>query len=259
MAPPLVFVHGMWSTPATFDRLRARLELAGHVTYAPALPLHDRDVTLPSPVELGRTTVDDYVRFLVAEIETLSEPPVIIGHSMGGMLAQAVAARVPHAGLVLLSTAATATTGKPALSSLRTVAAVVTRWGWWHEPTLPDPDQARWGIFNGVPTAIADAELALLVWDSGRVLAEMTLPSLSRSGATRVDYARLGKPALVIVGSEDRITVPSISRETARRLAGAVDYHEIAGSGHWLFWGAVELQIGVLIADWLGQFATDPV
>ncbi len=254
MAPPLVFVHGMWSTPATFTRLRARLEAEGHVTHAPVLPWHDRDAGLPPCAELGRVTIEDYANFLVAEIDKLAAPPVIIGHSMGGLLAQIVAARVPHAGVVLLSTAATATTASLALSTVRSVAKVVTRWGWWNEPTMVDPDQARWGIYNGVPNDIADAEIAQLVWDSGRVLAEMTLPSLSATGATRVNYARLGQPALVIVGTEDRITVPAISRATARALTGTVDYHEIAGSGHWLFWGATELRVGALIGDWLKQF-----
>ena len=254
MKPPLVFVHGMWSTPATFSRLRTRLEADGFVTHAPVLPWHDRDVGLPPPAELGRVTIEDYARFLVSEIEKLPAPPVIVGHSMGSMLAQIVAARVPHAGIILLSTAATATTATMALSTIHSVGKVLTRWGWWHEPTLPDPDQARWGIFNGVPADIADAEMAHLVWDSGRVLAEMTLPSLSSTGATRVNYTRLNQPALVVVGTEDRITVPSISRATARALTGTVDYHEIAGSGHWLFWGAIELQLGSLIADWLKQF-----
>ena len=258
MAQVLFFIHGMWSTPATFDRLRARLEADGHTTRAPVLPWHDRDAGLPPPAELGRVTIEDYARFLVTEIEKLTAqglaPPVIIGHSMGGLLAQIVAARVPNAGIVLLSTAATATTAKSALSTLRTVAKVVTRWGWWHEPTLVDPDQAHWGIYNGVPTDIADAEIAQLVWDSGRVMAEMALPSLSATGATRVNYARLSTPALVIVGTEDRITVPAISRATARALTGTVDYHEIDGSGHWLFWGATELRVGALIGDWLRQF-----
>lgn len=257
MARALVFIHGMWSTPATFDRLRARLEAEGHVTHAPALPWHDRSMALAPAAELGRVTVEGYARYLIAFIEKLPEPPVIIGHSMGGMLAQIAAARVPHAGLVLLATAGTATTGKLAVSTLRSVAKVVTRWGWWHQPTMCDPDQARWGIYNGVPADIADAEIARLVWDSGRVLAEMTLPSLSSTGATRADYSRLAKPTLIIVGTEDRITVPAISRATARRLAGTVDYHEIAGAGHWLFWGATELRVGALISDWLGQFATD--
>ena len=251
---PLVFVHGMWSTPATFDRLRARLEALGHQTVAPALPWHDRDPGLPPPRELGHVTVEDYVRFLVAEIERLPEPPVIIGHSMGAVLAQIVAQRVPHTGLVLLAPAATASTSQLAVSTVRTVARVVTRWGWWNEPTLPDPDQARWGVYNGVPNEIADAEIAALTWDSGRVLAEMVLPSLSTTGATRVNYGKLTAPALVIAGADDRIAVPAIARATARKLAGKVDYHELADTGHWLFWGAVEQRVGGLIEDWLGQF-----
>ncbi len=249
--PPLLFCHGMWSTPATFARLRARFEALGHATFAPALPWHDRDAALPPPPELGRLTVEDYIQFLVAEAARLPAPPVIIGHSMGAMLAQALAARVPHAGLVLLSTAATAATAAVAVSTVRTLAGVVARWGWWQAPTLLGDAGARYGIFNGVATEVASAEIAALVWDSGRVLAEMTLPNLSKTGATRVDYARLDKPALVIVGCADRITIPAISRNTARKLAGVVDYHEIAGAPHWLFAGEIEARVGQYVEDWL--------
>ena len=252
--PPLFFIHGMWSTPATFVRLRARLEGLGYRTHAPALPYHDRDASLPPPPELGVLTVEDYARFLVAEIARLGEPPVIIGHSMGGMLAQIVAARVAHAGLVLLSTAATATTPAIGIGPLRTVGKVLLDWGWWREPTLIEPEPALWGIYNGVPDAVARAEVAALVWDSGRVMAEMLLPNLSKTGATKVDYARLDKPALVIVGCEDRITLPQISRSTARKLRGQVDYHEIPGASHWLFWGETETRVGDWLAGWLGQF-----
>jgi pimeloyl-ACP methyl ester carboxylesterase len=254
MKPPLVFIHGYWSTPATFARLKARFEADGYTVIAPALPYHDRDPSLPPAAEIGTLTVEDYARFLVAEIGKLDAPPIIIGHSMGGMLAQIVAARVPHAGLVLLSTAATATTMVLSLATVRTMGGLMLHWGWWHSPTQIAEPQAMWGIYNGVPDDIARAEYVAHVWDSGRVLAEMTIAGLSSTGATKVDYRRLDKPALVIVGTEDRTTVPDISRATARKLTGTVDYQEIAGSGHWLFWGAIELKVGALIADWLGQF-----
>lgn len=258
MKPPLFCMHGYWSTPATFARLKARFEAQGHVVTAPPLPYHDRDPSLAPAAEIGTLTIEDYARFLVAEIEKLAllglGPPVIIGHSMGGLLAQIVAARVPHAGLVLLSTAATAATMTPSIATIRTMGGLMTKWGWWKAPTQIAPEAAMWGIYNGVPDDIARAEYAAHVWDSGRVLAEMTLPSVSATGATKVDYRRLDKPALVIVGTEDRITVPGISRATARKLAGTVDYHEIAGSGHWLFWGDTERKVGDYIADWLGQF-----
>ncbi len=251
MKPILFCIHGLWATPATFTRLKARFEAAGYEVVTPALPYHDRDPALPPPAEIGTLTVEDYARFLEAEIAKLPAPPVIIGHSMGGMLAQVVAARVAHAGLVLLSTAATATTVVPGLATVRTMAGVVLKWGWWHSPTRIEYAAAKWGIYNGVPEDITRAEFAGLVWDSGRVVAEMTLPTLSATRATTVDYSRLDKPALLIVGSEDRITLPGISRATARKLKGPIDYHEIPGAPHWLFWGDLEVKVGDYIAAWL--------
>lgn len=259
MKPPLYFIHGMWSTPATFARMRGRLEAQGHATYAATLPFHDRDPSLPLPAELGSLTVEDYTRAVIADLARLPAPPVLIGHSMGGMLAQIVATRVEHRGLVLLSTAATAATPAIGIGPLRSVGSIVSKWGWWRQPTLLPAEAARWGVFNGVPADIAAAEIAALVWDSGRVLAEMVLPSLSKTGATRVDHARLTRPALVVTGADDRIVPAAVSRATARRLAGPVDYHELPATGHWLFWGDVERRVGGLIADWLDQFDGDAV
>lgn len=254
LKPTLFCIHGYWATPATFTGLKTRFEAAGYRVVTPALPFHDRDPALPPPPGLGAVTIEDYAGFLVAEIAQIAGPVILVGHSMGGMLAQIVAARVAHAGLVLLSTAATASTAVPALNTIRTMAGVVLKWGWWAEPTRIDYDHWRWGIGNGVPEAIARAEYAALVWDSGRVMAEMTLPGLSTTGATKIDYSKLDKPALVIVGAEDRTTVPGISRATARKLKGTVDYHEIADCGHWLFWGETEVRVGDWVAEWLGQF-----
>lgn len=250
LKPPVLLIHGMWSTPATFDRLRPALEAAGHRTHAPAVLFHDRPVSLPPAPALGTLSITAYVDHLVAEAGKLGAPPVIIGHSMGGLLAQMVAQRIPHAGLVLLSPAAAANAQSFGLDPFRTLKNVVLKWGWWEQPTLVDEAGARWGIFNGVPEDVTQREIAALVWDSGRVLAEMALPPLF-GNVTRVDHARLDRPALVLVGLEDRITPPGIARATARQLAGEVDYHELPGVPHWIFWGAVEERVTTLVLDWL--------
>jgi len=254
LKPTLFCIHGLWATPATFNGLKARFEAAGYRVVAPALPFHDRDPSLPPPPALGELTVEDYAAFLVTEVQRIEGPVILVGHSMGGMLAQIIATRVPYTGLILLSPAATAGTAVPALDTIRTMLGVVTKWGWWEDPTRIDYDRWRWGIGNGLPEAIARSEYGALVWDSGRVIAEMTLPNLSATRATKVDYKKLDKPALVIVGADDRTTVPGISRATARKLAGTVDYHEIPDCGHWLFWGETQIRIGDWIAEWLGQF-----
>ncbi|MGI4876470.1 MAG: alpha/beta hydrolase [Janthinobacterium lividum] len=248
---PVFFVHGMWSTPAVFARLRARLALTGRPTFAPVLPYHDRAPDIVPPPELGTTSVEDYVAFLAAEIALLPEPPIIAGHSMGGFLAQAVAARVGAPGLILFSPAATASTNVPAITPVRTMMEVITKGKWWERPTKIDADHARWGIYNEVPAAVADAEIAALVWDSGRVLFEMALPFLARTGSTRIDHSRLTMPTLTITGDRDRITPSAIARATARRIAGPIDYHELAGASHWLWWGAVEERVGDIVEGWL--------
>ena len=84
----------MWSVPSVFVRLRAAMEAEGYETLAPALPFHYRDPGLPPAEGLGRLGIEDYVAFLADIIRGLKVPPVIIGHSMGGLLAQCVAARV---------------------------------------------------------------------------------------------------------------------------------------------------------------------
>ncbi len=248
----------MWSTPAVFDRLREPLAAAGHTVHAPALPFHDRPASLPPAEALGSLSITAYVDFLVAEAGKLGAPPVILGHSMGGLLAQLVAVRVPHAGLVLLSPGGAANAQAFSLDPLRTLKNVMLRWGWWEKPMLRDEAGARWGIFNGVPEPVFQAEMAAQVWESGRVLAEMAFPQLF-GNVTQVDYARLTRPALVIVGSDDRITTPGTARATARNLSGGnggvVDYHELPGASHWLFWGAVEQQVAGLVGDWLATLA----
>jgi pimeloyl-ACP methyl ester carboxylesterase len=241
----------MWGTPHLWSGLRAHFEALGHATSVPALPFHDADPGAPPDPKLGTTGIADYVDAIVADARAAPATPVIIGHSMGGMLAQLVAAKVQPQGLVLLSPAGTAQTARPSWSALKTMAGVMTGRSWWNSPTRIDRDRARWGIFNSVPPEIAEAEIDRLVWDSGRVTWQMGLPWLDRTRAATVDYARLTMPALVVVGEEDRITPVSIARATARELRGPVDYRELPGAGHWLFHEPVVSEAAGLIEGFL--------
>ncbi|MGL4543260.1 MAG: alpha/beta hydrolase [Polymorphobacter sp.] len=249
--PALYFIHGMWSTPAVWDAMRERFEAAGFVTHAACLPLHDRAPNLPPPPELGLMTIQDYVDFLVVDIAQLGDVPIIIGHSLGGFLAQAVAMRVQPPALVLLSPGPSATTGTLALNPLRSLAGVLRHWGWWKKPTLLDAAGARFGVYNGVPGDVADAEIKALVWDSGRVLFELSLPGIAKAPAATINFDRLKMPVLVITGSDDRITTAAVARATARAIGSNVDYHELPDTGHWLFHGATGTRVGELIETWL--------
>lgn len=251
--PPLLLVHGMWGRPSTFATLRAELEAAGLRTSAPALPFHDVPPGAPAPPALASLRLAAYVEALAGEVAALGERPVLLGHSLGGLLVQLVAARVGAAGLILLAPAPSAQTLRPSLAQLRTLGRVTLGWGWWRRPTLIDAEAARWGVFNGVPEAEATAALAELTWDSGPVLAEIALPFLDRRRGSRVEYRRLTMPALVLFGLSDRIATAATARATARRLRGRVDYEEWADCGHWFFHDAIRPRLGERIAAFMAS------
>lgn len=248
--PPLLMIHGMWGRPETFARLRPELAAAGIASVAPALPCHDIPPGSPAPPALGRIRLEDYVTALAAEVAALGEAPVILGHSLGGLLAQLVAARTGAAGLILLAPAPSAQTLRPSLAQAATLRRVTLGWGWWRRPTLIDAEAARFGVFNGVPEAEAAEGVGLLTWDSGPVLAQLAFPFLDPQRGSRVAYERLCMPALVLFGARDRIATAATARETARRLTGRVDYLAWADCGHWFFHDAIRPRL----AEAIGRF-----
>lgn len=252
--PRLLFIHGMWSRPSVFDALRAELAAVGIESVAPALPFHDLPRGAPAPAGLGQLRLEDYVQALVPEAQALAPGLVLCGHSMGGLLAQLVAAKVRPQGLVLLAPAPSAGTGALAPAPLRALLGVATRWRWWERPTRLGERGARFAVFNRVPEAEAAPALADLTWDSGRVLAQIAFPALDRSGGARVEHRKIAVPALVLVGHEDRMTPPAVSRKTAAKLAVAgapVTLEELPGTGHWLFHAAARPRVAAAIARFL--------
>jgi pimeloyl-ACP methyl ester carboxylesterase len=251
-------IHGMWSRPSAFTTLRAELEAAGLASVAVTLPHHDIPQGAAAPPALGRLKLADYVAALEREVADLGESPVLLGHSMGGLLAQLLAVKVQPKALVLLATAPSAQAPGLSLSAARTMWGVTGRWGWWREPTLLDAEHARTGVYNGVPEAELRPALADLTWDSGPVLAQIAAPWLDADKGSRVDYSRLAVPALVITGLDDRTVPPAASRKTARLLSAGgaqVDYEEWPHVGHWLFHDAVRPRVAASIARFMASLS----
>lgn len=253
---PLFFIHGMWGRPSAFAVLRQELAAAGFTSVAPTLPLHDLPAGSPPPAALGALRLGDYVESLRRDLAALDEPPIVIGHSLGGLLAQLLVAAVgPEKvrGLALLATAPSAQVQVHALdpAALKAVWGMTMQWGWWAKPLMPVPGVLRTAVFNGVSEEEIRQGLAEVTWDSGAVLAQLAAPLLDPARGSRVDYARLQLPALVLTGLDDRMMPAAVSRATARHLGGAgarVDYEEWAGVGHWLFHDAVRPRLAAALS-----------
>lgn len=242
----------MWNSPRCWNNSLPWFESKGYTVHAPTLPYHDVAPDDPVPDDLAKLRLQDYCEALIAEAKKLDAPPVIIGHSMGGLLAQLVAVGTLHQGLVLLSPAQAGNLHLlPSVSAVKTLWPIIRRWGFWSRATRLPREQALWGIFNDMPEDVAQEEIDRLISDSGRALYQIALPWLDPSHGSWVDYSRLSHSALVVVGTNDRITPIEVARATTRKLPKDSSYREIDGAGHWLFHEPVVSTLNQIIENYL--------
>jgi pimeloyl-ACP methyl ester carboxylesterase len=251
MSRTVVMIHGMWATPHVWRHWRSTFESLGWQVLTPALRHHDAPPLQP-PDALGTTSLLDYAADLEAWIAGLPAKPAIIGHSMGGLLAQILAARGSCTAAVLLCPAPPA--GIVALhpSVIRAFLRIEMRWGWWKQPHRASLAEALYGTFNTCtnrPECLREHEQ--FVHDSGRVLLEIGLPFLDRRRAASVDPKAIACPVLVIGAEKDRLTPASVVRKVAQRYAHVAEHREFADQGHWVLGQPGWRYVAAYTAEWI--------
>ena len=188
-----------------------------------------------------------------AELETfLKAPPskpAILGHSMGGDLAQQLAAEGLATALILIAPAPRAGI-LPATDAEKQLDRDLMGLGaFWKTVINPDFDLARIYTLNRVPEAEQRAVFDKFGPESGRAFFELFFWMLDQSGTTVVDTAAVKCPVLCMVGADDKIVSPQTARETAAGYPGAT-FWELEGHGHMLVLEPGAEDIARRIADW---------
>src|SRR5262245_11800449 len=90
MARTIVFLHGAWVTAACWEKMQPWFEARGYATLAPNWPGKDRPVeaTRRDPSPLAGLGVGEIVASYESVVRGLPEPPILIGHSFGGLFTQ---------------------------------------------------------------------------------------------------------------------------------------------------------------------------
>jgi nucleotide-binding universal stress UspA family protein len=95
----VVLIHGSWSRGEQLAPARTAFEERGYTAHTPTLRHHELPMQ-EGAMKIASLSLRDYTDDLVTFVNSLDCPPLLIGHSTGGLLAQLVAARTRHAGLV---------------------------------------------------------------------------------------------------------------------------------------------------------------
>ncbi|MGC4013746.1 MAG: alpha/beta fold hydrolase [Luteolibacter sp.] len=109
MKAPIIFIHGMFLNGKSWDNWVRFFEARGYDCEAPSWPYHDgepRNLRSGPPAPLGGLTMEDLIRHYSAIIARLPEKPILIGHSLGGLVAQELMSRHRAAAAVAICSVA---------------------------------------------------------------------------------------------------------------------------------------------------------
>ncbi len=233
MGTPLVLIHGMWCNSTHLTRLNdlfsartydcRRLTLPEH---APVAGQADAVAAL-SMLAYAEATKD----FIAAQ--NFSQPPVLVGHSMGGLIAQIVATQIQPAALVLLTPAAPRGINAIVPKIFGFSLPILARPGFWKRAHILTPERARRYAVNGLHVSHQEKIINSLVYESGRALSEMAFWWADNQRATEVKPAAVQCPVYVVSAGKDLLTPAGTVKKVAARYANATLRHWPERS-HWV-------------------------
>jgi len=250
----LIFIHGMFMTPACWEPWLGFFRAEGLTGEAPAWPGREGTVQElrrrhPDPA-LGALTLTGVIDHFAEVLRRQPAPAVVIGHSMGGLVAQILVNRGMAAAGV-------------AVDSAPPLGVITTRWSFlranWPmvnplippgRPHLMTFEQFQYAFVNGMALeAQREAYDRLVVPESRRV------PRAGLTPAARVDFRRPHAPLLVIAGGDDHIIPASLNRRNARKYrdpASRVDYREFPSRNHFTIGQPGWEAVAEYAAEWIG-------
>lgn len=251
MAQTVLMIHGMWGGAWYWQNYKSMFEAAGHRCVATTLRYHDVDpCAVPDP-RLGSVSLLDYCADLEREIRELGDKPILVGHSMGGLLAQILASRGMAKAAVILTPASPAGINAIRPSVIRSFWSVQTRWGFWKRPMRQKFSEAVYSMLHLLPPQAQRETYDRFVHESGRLVFEIGYWPLDRRHASRVDPTKVTCPVLVVGAGRDRITPTSVVRRVARKYRNAATYREFSNHAHWVVGEPGWEEVAEYVRQWL--------
>jgi non-heme chloroperoxidase len=236
---PVVFIHGLWLLPSSWDRWAAVFEEAGYTALSPGWP-DDPDTVEEAnanPEVFAHKTVGQVADHFADVIGKLDKKPAVIGHSFGGLLTQIIAGRG-------LSTASVAIDPAPfrgvlplPISALKSASPVLTNPANRNRAVPLTYEQFRFGFANAVNEDEAKQLYdAYAVPASGAPLFQAATANLNPWTEAKVNSKNPARGPLLIVSGEKDNTVPwaiaNASYKKQKRNEGVTEIVEMKNRGH---------------------------
>jgi non-heme chloroperoxidase len=236
---PVVFIHGLWLLPSSWDRWAHVFEEAGYVAVTPSWP--DDPTTVEearaNPEVFANKTVGQVADHVAEVIGRLAKKPAVVGHSFGGLLAQIAAGRGLSAVTVAIDPAPFRGVLPLPISSLRSAMAVLANPANRNRAVTLTFEQFRYGWANAV-----GVDEARRLYDTfhvaapGAPLFQAAFANLNPRTEAKVDTRNPQRGPLLLISGQADHTVPwaitNASYKKELRNTGVTEITEIENRGH---------------------------
>ncbi len=263
---PLLLIHGAWLSTRSWENYADYFDRKGYAVSAPEWPRKHGDVeqmreTSGDSAGLGVTEIVDHYADLIAE---LAEPPVIVGHSYGGLVTELLLDRgLGQAGVAMSPAPPKGILALP-FSTLKAGAPALAHPGKWHGVVTLSLEEFTYGFVNTfTPEEAKAAYDRYAVPETGQIFYEAGFANFHLHPPTEVHFKNAERAPLLIVGAAADHTVPaSLSKAQYKHYEHSpakTDYLEFAGRPHLHMVAADWEEVAGAIDNWLAGVLAKPL
>jgi len=236
---PVVFIHGLWLLPSSWDRWATVFEQAGYAPVAPGWP--DDPATVAEarahPEVFAKKSIGQVADHLAGLIGRLKKKPAVIGHSFGGLFTQIMAGRGLSAASVAIDPAPFRGVLPLPFSALKAAFPVLGNPANRNRAVALTFEQFRFAFANAVDENEArELHKTFAVPASGMPLFQAAFANVNPSTEAKVDTQNPSRGPLLIISGEKDNTVPwaiaNASFKQQKRNSGVTEIVEMPNRGH---------------------------
>jgi len=219
--PTIVLIHGLWLTPLSWEGWQQRFESKGHTVLAPAWP------GLEGTVEEVRQNTSRYEQLGIKEITDhydgiirgLDAPPIIMGHSFGGLITQLLLDRGLGASAVAISPAQIKGVYVLPPAQAKVASAVLKNPANRHKTVMLTAEEFRYGFTNTLTLEESKPIYdRLAVPGPGRPLFQAALANFTPHAVTTINRHNSSRAPLLFLANGKDHTVPAVSTRAAYHI-----------------------------------------
>ena len=261
-ATPVVFVHGLWLLPSSWDRWVTFFEDAGLVALSPGWPDDPETVAEAKahPEVFAGKGISEIANYEESIIRGLKRKPVIIGHSFGGLLTMILAGRGLASASVAISPAPFRGVLPLPLPALRSASVALRNPANWNRAVPLSYEQFRYSFANEVGEDEAkELYLGYSVPGAGEPLFQAASANLNPWSEATVDSKNPDRGPMLIVSADADQTVPWAIANAAyaiqKRNKGVTEIIKMQGRGHSLTIDAGWREVAEKTLEFVKRFA----